>query len=207
MAKNTKHRILQAALDKFNESGYFNVRLQHIADAASMSVGNMAYHIQHKVEMFDQLYENWKAKRDLVFADLHLAPIFENFNVYIQQTFELQQEFRFIYIDQLELVRMSEGVRSSYQDYFKKQEEQIEILLTLHEARGALRFREQELQLSALRLRRVIDNWMLQSSIEGKDLFDFLDFRDNIWSEIKPFFTQVGWEEYERLVDKVLLAE
>ena len=46
--KDTKRRILDAALDLFNENGLVNVRLQHIADQAQMSVGNLAYHYANK---------------------------------------------------------------------------------------------------------------------------------------------------------------
>ena len=127
MAKDTKQRILKAALSNFNKLGYFNVRLQHIADTAEMSVGNMAYHFQHKVELFNILYKDWRKQHEFLLADIHLAPIFENFDSFLQETHELQQQYRFLYLDQLELVRMAPEVKAGYQEYFQNKEEQLDI--------------------------------------------------------------------------------
>ncbi|MEL7123903.1 MAG: TetR/AcrR family transcriptional regulator, partial [Bacteroidota bacterium] len=46
--KSTKQKILDAALKLFNQDGIVNVRLQHIADEAFVSVGNLAYHYSNK---------------------------------------------------------------------------------------------------------------------------------------------------------------
>ena len=47
MAK-TKQKIILSALQLFNENGIANVRLQHIADEAFISIGNLAYHYKNK---------------------------------------------------------------------------------------------------------------------------------------------------------------
>ena len=205
LAKNTKERILKAALDRFNEMGYCNVRLQHIADEAHMSVGNMAYHFQHKTELFQKLYDNWSVKQDLIFADIHLAPIFKNFDVFLQQTFDLQQDYRFVYIDQLELARMSTEVKNNYQDYYRNLQVQLEIVFSLYEARGAISLTDITPQSLALRIRRIIDYWMLYRFVEGLEMTSFDDFRSSIWSEIQPYFTLSGREEYEELVSEFAL--
>ena len=46
--KATKQKIIQSAIELFNEKGLTNVRLQHIADKAGRSVGNLAYHFPNK---------------------------------------------------------------------------------------------------------------------------------------------------------------
>ena len=40
--QGTKEKIRKAALKRFNEEGIVNVRLQHIAGEAFLSVGNLA---------------------------------------------------------------------------------------------------------------------------------------------------------------------
>lgn len=200
MAKDTKQRILNSALKKFNELGYINVRLQHIADDAQMSIGNMAYHFQHKIEMFKILYENWRSAQYLVFADIHLTPVFANFDIYLRQSFRLQQQYRFVFLDQLELIRMSKEAESSYHEYFQSQEEQIAILLALYEARGAVDLGEQDPQVIALSIRRVIDNWMILQLIEARKPKDELEeFCTSVWAEIQPYFTASGLEEFEAI--------
>jgi len=199
LAKDTKQRILKAALSNFNELGYFNVRLQHIADTANMSVGNMAYHFQHKVEMFRMLYKDWRKQQDFLLADIHLTPIFENFDTFLQQTYELQQQYRFLYMDQLELIRMSPEVKVGYQEYFQNQQEQLDILLALYQARGVLDWKGQNPQLVALKIRRIIDTWLIQQSVEGKTTTSLVDFKAYIWSELEPYFTQSGQAEYKEI--------
>ena len=203
MAKDTKQRILNAALSNFNELGYFNVRLQHIADSANMSVGNMAYHFQHKIEMFNIIYKDWRKQQDFLLADIHLTPIFENFDTFLQQTYELQQQFRFLYIDQLELVRMSPEVKRSYQEYFQNQQDQLDILLELYSARRVIDWKGQKPQLMTLKIRRIIDNWLIQELIEGKTNTSLAKFQVYVWSEIQPYFTPTGWLEFEEKNKKI----
>lgn len=196
MAKDTKQRILKSALSNFNELGYFNVRLHHIADTVNMSVGNMAYHFQHKIALFKPLFKAWRKQQDFLLADIHLTPIFENFDTYLQQTYQLQQQYRFLYLDQLELVRMSPEVKASYQEYFQNQQEQLEILLTLYHARGVIDWNAQNPKLIALKIRRIIDNWLIFQLIEGNTTTSLVEFQRYIWSELLPYFTQNGEAEY-----------
>jgi len=196
LAKDTKQRILKAALSNFNELGYFNVRLKHIADAANMSVGNMAYHFQHKVELFHILYKDWRKQQDFLLADIHLTPIFENFDTFLQQTYELQQQYRFLYLDQLELVRMSAEVKAGYQEYFQNQQEQLDILLTLYQARGVIDWKAQKSESVALKIRRIIDTWLIQQFIEGKMSNTLADFQRYVWSELQPYLTVTGQVEF-----------
>lgn len=196
MAKDTKKRILKAALSNFNKLGYFNVRLHHIADTANMSVGNMAYHFQHKVELFNILFEEWQKQQDFLLADIHLTPIFENFDTFLEETYQLQQQYRFLYLDQLELIRMSPEVKASYQEYFQNQQEQLDILLTLYHARGVMDWKNQNPQLVALKIRRSIDNWLIIQLVEGKLTTSLQEFQEYIWSELTPYFTHIGQAEY-----------
>lgn len=53
----TKNRILEAAIKTFNEHGVANVRLQQIADAAEISVGNLAYHFKNKEAIVGFTYD------------------------------------------------------------------------------------------------------------------------------------------------------
>ena len=54
--KPTKKHISDKALNQFNENGVVNVRLQHIADAAFVSVGHLAYHFKNKDNIITELY-------------------------------------------------------------------------------------------------------------------------------------------------------
>ena len=198
MTKTTKQRILNAALHLFNDWGYINVRLYQIAEQAKMSVGNMAYHYQHKTELFKPLFEDWKKEQEQLLSEIHLTPIFENFELYIQGTFKLQQTYSFLYLDRLELIRNFHEVATNFHEFRLRQQEQFEILLQLYEARAVLDWTKKELSAAflALELRKKIDFWLWQQLVEGKDQTDFKDFREQVWSVIKPYFTKIGAAEF-----------
>ena len=61
--KPTKQYILDKALALFNEKGFVNVRLQHIADSAFVSVGHLAYHFKNKDDLILSLYKKLKKKQ------------------------------------------------------------------------------------------------------------------------------------------------
>ncbi|MBL8594525.1 MAG: helix-turn-helix transcriptional regulator, partial [Devosia sp.] len=53
---DTKSRILDTALDLFNEQGTAPVTTNHIAEALSMSPGNLYYHYRNKAEIVRGLF-------------------------------------------------------------------------------------------------------------------------------------------------------
>ena len=53
---DTKSRILDKALELFNERGTANVTTNHIAEALGMSPGNLYYHYRNKAEIVRGLF-------------------------------------------------------------------------------------------------------------------------------------------------------
>ena len=101
---------------------------------------------------------------------------------------------------------MSPEVKANYQEYFQNQQEQLDILLALYHARGVIDWKTQNPQLVALKIRRIIDNWLPLQLVEGKTSTSFADFQDYIWSELQAYFTLIGQEEYMKKSDSSSLA-
>ena len=55
---DTKNRIIAESKVLFFELGIANTRLQQIADASGISVGNLAYHFKNKEAIVETVYEN-----------------------------------------------------------------------------------------------------------------------------------------------------
>ena len=194
----TKQRILDAALLLFNEQGYVHVRLQHIAEAAGMSVGNMAYHYPHKEDILHAIYRQLRHRQEKLLGEINLTPVFENFDYFLRQSFQLQQQYRFFYQDTLELMRESEALKAEHQELIQFQQMQLEVLLTFNQARGALAWNEAANPACriARQVRRSMDSWLYLQMVEGYKPDDLNAFRKNVWRVVQPYFTEMGWQEF-----------
>ena len=69
MASSTREKILAVSLRLFNEQGYRNVTMRAIADALSISVGNLTYHFAKKQDivaaLLDDVFAQMAATADL----------------------------------------------------------------------------------------------------------------------------------------------
>lgn len=74
MASSTREKILAVSLRLFNEQGYRNVTMRAIADALSISVGNLAYHFAKKQDivaaLMDDVFAQMTATADMPAASL-----------------------------------------------------------------------------------------------------------------------------------------
>ena len=199
--KNTKQKILDAALSLFNRDGYVNVRLQHIADKAGLSIGNQGYHFKHKEEMLLAIYQGLSAEQRKLLTDTSLSPIFANFDFFISSLFELQQKFAFFYLDMLELTRANEQLKSQQQELIQWQQTQLTLLLEMHQARGVLNWEDSDVSLeeTAQHVWRIMDFWLIMQKVEGKNTADFQAYRRSVWGVGKPFFTGQGVIEFDQL--------
>jgi AcrR family transcriptional regulator len=102
----TVDRILEAALDLFNEQGTGAVSTNHIAEAAGISPGNLYYHFRNKDEiiraLFEQLYHLWDVKLVL---PTDRMPTLDDVKVLIQTNFEIMKDYRFVYRELLGLLK------------------------------------------------------------------------------------------------------
>ncbi|MER3127531.1 TetR/AcrR family transcriptional regulator, partial [Bacillus pumilus] len=56
--QSTKENIISVSQQLFYEFGIANTRLQQIADAAEISIGNLAYHYKNKDAIVEAVYNN-----------------------------------------------------------------------------------------------------------------------------------------------------
>jgi AcrR family transcriptional regulator len=103
---NTHDRILDTALRLFNQSGTAAVSTNHIADALSISPGNLYYHFRNKEaiirELFEQQYAHWDAIYSL--PDDRMPTLDDMWRMVID-TFPVSWDYRFIYRELIALLR------------------------------------------------------------------------------------------------------
>ena len=117
--KETKINIINAATSLFNKRGFANVRLQHIADEANISIGNLAYHFPTKKDILNTIYKELMKRQEESLNELNLVPLFENLDRHWDHVFEMQEEYAFFYQDTLEILRFSESIKEKYRKHIK----------------------------------------------------------------------------------------
>jgi AcrR family transcriptional regulator len=194
----TKDKILLSALKLFNLHGVINVRLQHIADESHISVGNLAYHYVDKEKIVMGLVEKLRKEQSILLANYMAVPLFEHIDNIINRNYILQQEFKFYYLDTLEIFRRYEKIKEHSQKSMKLQIIQIEGMFNFNVARGVFNKECMNKDL-AISFWMVGQLWMYEQFILGNESYQITEYKKRIWSIIEPYFTSMGKEEFQRL--------
>ncbi|MEO1260414.1 MAG: TetR/AcrR family transcriptional regulator [Bacteroidota bacterium] len=200
--KSTKEKILDSALILFNSSGMVNVRLQHIADKAFVSVGNLAYHYNNKEAILLALYEALTKKQKQLLAEYRIVPLFDNIDRLIHHTFQLQQEYIFFYLDTLEIVRAYPAVGKAHQLHIRSQVSQLKVMLDFNASRGALIGESVSNGFAQLaeQIWMTMDFWLIQQSVRTGEKPKVQQYRNAVWNLLMPYFTKMGTREYEQML-------
>ena len=199
--QGTKKKILDAALKLFNEMGLVNVRLQHIADEAFVSVGNLAYHYPNKEAIVEALYQVLTKKQRELLAEYRVVPLFDNIEMLIRHTYRLQQQYVFFYLDTLEILRAYPAIGETHQQHISSQVAQLKTILDFNASRGAL---EPEPSASffenlAVQIWMTMDMWLTQEAVRTGSTPDEEAYRNAIWNLLIPCFTHMGRLEFSQI--------
>ena len=199
----TKKKIIAAALKLFNEQGLVNVRLQHIADEAFVSIGNMAYHYHNKEAILKAIHEDLVKQQKALLAEYRIVPLFDNMNRLFSHTFHLQKTFIFFYLDTLEIIRAYPSIGSLHQKHIPFQIGQLKSMLEFNAARGALIKNPQSTyEHLASQIWRTTDYWFNQQLVQGEKELSEVTYLSTIWALLIPFFSKMGRLEYKQMLHK-----
>lgn len=111
----TRDRILDKAIELFNESGTGPVSTNHIAEALGISPGNLYYHFRNKEEIIRAIMERLFALWDEVFSiPGDRAPTLEDLRQLIQINFATLWDYRFVYRELIALLRRDPQLQRRY---------------------------------------------------------------------------------------------
>lgn len=202
-ALSTKVKISEAALFLFNHFGFVNVRLQHIADEAGLSVGNLAYHFKTKDEIVDFLYEEIVTRQKNLLTDLRMIPLFINLNTYIGNTFLMQKRYSFFFTDTLEILRSQASIRKKHREHIQWQTIQLKIYIEFNIARGALHSFElpDSIENFSNRFILLTDSWIGYKMLQGEKISELesQEFNLALWGMTAPNFSQAGKNEFAQM--------
>ena len=114
----TKDRILDAALGLFNERGTDTVTTNHIAEALSMSPGNLYYHYRNKAEIVRALFARIEGELSTNYALPPATPpsvaVMEGMLV---GNFQIQARYRFFFRDLTLLLNADPDLAAAYRGF------------------------------------------------------------------------------------------
>lgn len=198
----TKEKIIQVSIELFNKKGMVNVRLQHIADAAGISVGNLAYHYYSKKAVLiaiDQRLEDEIVPLLAVESDF---PSLIDFDNHLSNYYQLINLYSFYFMDVLEMERAYPKIHQKRKDYIAKMISTIGEWLTLSASKGLLQNQlfENQYKDTALTIWMIITFWLTQQKVRGQISKSEGDFKTVIWNQIIPLLSESGYMEYEALI-------
>lgn len=202
--KPTKQYILDKALALFNEKGFVNVRLQHIADSAFVSVGHLAYHFKNKDDIILSLYKRLKKKQELLLTQCRVLPLFEDIDFLLRNMFQLQQQYQFFYLDTLEVVRALHEIAEKHRQLLGFQQQQIQFMMEFNASRGSFIQPVYEKQFEELTdiFCMTMDTWMSFQYVNGNNAPDEESYCKDLWSILRVLFTDMGMTEFRQLQKK-----
>ncbi len=204
MPKPTKEYIADKALLLFNEKGAVNVRLQHIADFAFVSIGHLAYHFKNKEDIVSTLYERLKKKQELLLMEFRVLPLFEDIDALLRNVYRLQQQYRFFYVDTLEVLRAYNDIAQKHRQLLQFQRQQIQFMLEFNTARGSFiqpAYEDQFAHIAHI-FCMTMDNHMSYQYISGHTVPNEGFYCNDLWSILRGLFTDMGIPEYRQLINK-----
>lgn len=202
--KNVKEEIIQAARRLFNERGYGEVSMRDIADALSISVGNLTYHYPRKedlivavVQDMHQYYQPPQTPTTLQ----ELNAIFARIQNNIQQN-------AFYYWHYTQLAELSPLIRDIQAQVVEVQHQVLKGSFAHFAAQGLMCAEEYPghfVQL-AQAVQIVCVYWVPQSKlVASMDMPK--DFLNCVWSVLLPCLTEKGKAIYNEKIIRVRLEE
>jgi AcrR family transcriptional regulator len=120
----TRERVLRTALALFNEMGEQHVTTGHIAEALTMSPGNLYYHFRNKDEIIAGLFAEFKRAidvdppREATDGALtgEVTATMEHLWMYLHVMFDCIYEYRFLYFNLTDILGRNPKLREQFSE-------------------------------------------------------------------------------------------
>jgi len=199
----TKHRIIEQAIQSYNEYGLNNVTSRGLAKRLNMSHGNLEYHFGNKEALLKAIHMKMKNDISEMYVDKgkEMDPFF-HFNELLKRLEIFHQTYSFFTLDVLEISRKYPKVNKRIQKTFQIREEQVAHFYDRFKKIG---YFKQELSPGMYKrlqhtMRILITFWNSQkevipyfSSVQSASMSIYL------WELLTPHMTKKGLEAYSRL--------
>src|ERR1700742_1787479 len=191
----TQLRILQAALELFNEHGSAAVSSNRIAEHCGISKGNLQYHFASKRAIIFALFQQAISEMDAGWYRDHLAPTLDHMATMYVRQLQLILKYRFFYREMADLLRQDPQLRKRFADNRERRMRELEKFMLALQARGLMRFPP-----DPRRLRAIIDvTWIV-----NENWLNYMDYHDR---EVTVAALLEGYSEILEVLRPYLCAD
>ena len=180
MARDTRQRILDAALAMFNTQGEPHVTTNHIADELEISPGNLYYHFRNKDDIIEQLFARYETRMDDALAppDGRL-PGLEDIWLQLHLVFECIWDYRFLYRDLVDILTRNRRLRLRFARILKRADEQAHQVMRGLVQAGVMRASADEVDAASTNILVIATFWLNYAAARG-DKDEQASIRDGI---------------------------
>lgn len=202
----TKEKILSSSIQLFNQHGLVNVRLQQIADEVGISVGNLAYHFYSKEAIIDKLVTQLADILKPIFDERKEFPGLMDFDAQLARYYHLLLQYSFFFTDLIELQRNYPKQSISRQSVTDEIILQVYNWLSQNKVNGLLKPepRQGHYKIIAQTIWMIITFFLIRpidkQNADNKERI----FKEMVWSQVLPYFTENGRMEFELLIETML---
>lgn len=203
--KDTREKILSAALRLFNKHGLSNVTLRTIAKDLGISQGNLNYHFKKREDIILELYNRLVYDIDQVMInnqseEVSLKLLFNVSDVVMSNFYK----YRFVMLNFTQVMQENASIRKHFQQMAKLRELQMGSMLNAFVDKGLMQPEEYPNQFLNLCKRYQIlgDFWMSSAKVlndKGVTKKAITDYGGLLLEAIYPYLTSKGKKEFQLL--------
>jgi AcrR family transcriptional regulator len=191
----TQLRILQAALELFNEHGTAAISCARIAERCGISKSNLQYHFRNKREIIFAVFQQAIQEMDAGWYRDHLAPTLEHMAAMYVRQIQLILKYRFFYREMADLLRQDPQLRRRFAYNRERRMRELERFMLALQSCGLMRFPQ-----DPRRLRALIDvTWIV-----NENWLNYMDYHDR---EITVEAMLEGYSEILEVLRPYLCAD
>lgn len=198
--KESKKKIIQTAIELFNQHGVGNVRVHDIAQKAKISPGNLTYHFPTKKALMEAVYGYMKqCLESMTLENTQLEVVFDALSI-TRDYLRFQIQFRFFYRDTLEIMKLFPDIRQAYRKRIQNVISFNKNVIDIAVEQGYMTAESHEGQYDVLARNAwaVLNSWLIESEIMGTDI------QEGIRASLElhyPHFTEQGKTFYYKMIE------
>lgn len=181
--RDTQTRIVDAALELFNEHGTAAVSTNRIAEHCGISKGNLHYHFRNKQEIIRFLWQRAVDEMDAGWYRDHLATTLDHMAAMFVRQLQLILDYRFFYREMADLLRRDKLLRRRFAHNRERRLAEIEKFFRVLADRGLM-----SLPADPQRLRSIVDiTWII-----SENWLNYVEYHDR---ELTVEAVEAGYDQ------------